>query len=184
MAGNGSAERCSVVSKVAAILRTFRFGGALTVTEIAQMTELPLSTAHRLVVELADWQLLSRGDPRGELITLQLLGKQKKRVASLIAEHGQQWLGALAPIVDARSAVFEHGFAADVLLKYSARRQLSPVMGHRDWSTVRTPVLVCAGVLVNAALAALMSNPRLLYATSSARLDHVLRTVRLRRSRW
>jgi hypothetical protein len=62
VAGNGSAVHRSVVSKVAAILRTFRFGGALTVSEIAQMTELPLSTAHRLVVELADWQLLRRGD--------------------------------------------------------------------------------------------------------------------------
>jgi len=62
VAGNGSAVRRSVVSKVAVILRTFRFGGAFTVTEIAQLTELPLSTAHRLVVELADWQLLRRGD--------------------------------------------------------------------------------------------------------------------------
>ena len=62
MAGNGSAVHHTVVSKVAAILRTFRFNGALTVTEIARITELPLSTAHRLVVELADWQLLGRGD--------------------------------------------------------------------------------------------------------------------------
>ena len=42
MAGNGSAVHHSVVSKVAAILRTFRFNGALTVTEIASITELPL----------------------------------------------------------------------------------------------------------------------------------------------
>jgi DNA-binding IclR family transcriptional regulator len=61
VAGNGSAELRSVVSKVAAILGAFRFEGALTVTEIARSTELPLSTAHRLVVELADWQLLRRG---------------------------------------------------------------------------------------------------------------------------
>ena len=62
MASNGSAVHHSVVSKVAAILRAFRFNGALTVTEIARVTDLPLSTAHRLVVELADRQLLRRGD--------------------------------------------------------------------------------------------------------------------------
>ena len=62
MAGNGSAVHHTVVSKVAAILRALRFNGALTVTEIARVTDLPLSTAHRLVVELADWQLLGRGD--------------------------------------------------------------------------------------------------------------------------
>ena len=62
MAGNGSAVHHSVVSKVAAILRAFRFNGALTVTEIARVTGLPLSTAHRLVVELADRQMLARGE--------------------------------------------------------------------------------------------------------------------------
>ena len=82
MAGNGSQAHHSVVSKVAAILRTFRFNGALTVTEIARITELPLSTTHRLVVELADWQLLGRGGP----------GRPAVAAAGLVgqaADHGE-----------------------------------------------------------------------------------------------
>lgn len=62
MAGNGSEPRRTVVSKVVAIVRSFGSGGALTVTEIAQVADLPLSTTHRLVHELAAWGVLYRGD--------------------------------------------------------------------------------------------------------------------------
>jgi DNA-binding IclR family transcriptional regulator len=51
-----------VVSKVVAIVRSFDSGGALTVTEIAQVADLPLSTTHRLTHELAAWGLLHRRD--------------------------------------------------------------------------------------------------------------------------
>lgn len=50
----------SVISKVVAIQRSLEVHGALTVTEIAQATALPLSTTHRIVGELADWQVLHR----------------------------------------------------------------------------------------------------------------------------
>lgn len=62
MAGNGSEPRRSVASKLVAILRTFASGGSLTITEIAQAANLPLSTTHRLTRELAEWGLLGRGD--------------------------------------------------------------------------------------------------------------------------
>jgi hypothetical protein len=71
----------SVVSKVAAILRTFRFNGALTVTEIARITSChcrPLTGS----VELADWQLLGRGGP----------GRPAVAAAGLVgqaADHGE-----------------------------------------------------------------------------------------------
>jgi predicted transcriptional regulator len=55
VAGNGLEPRRSVVSKVVAIVRSFGSGGSLTVTEIAQVANLPLSTTHRLVHELAAW---------------------------------------------------------------------------------------------------------------------------------
>lgn len=60
MESNGPMAQRSVISKVVAILQTFRFGGSLTVTQIAQTSGLPLSTAHRLVGELVAWQLLRR----------------------------------------------------------------------------------------------------------------------------
>jgi DNA-binding IclR family transcriptional regulator len=62
VAGNGSEPRRTVVSKVVAIIRSIASGGALTVTEIAQVADLPLSTTHRLVHEMAAWGVLHRGE--------------------------------------------------------------------------------------------------------------------------
>jgi len=62
VAGNGVEPGRSVVSKVVAIVRSFDSGGSLTVTEIAQFADLPLSTAHRLAHELAAWGILHRRD--------------------------------------------------------------------------------------------------------------------------
>ena len=62
MAGNGLEPRRSVISKVVAIVRSFDSGGSLTVTEIAQVADLPLSTVHRLAHELAAWGILHRRD--------------------------------------------------------------------------------------------------------------------------
>ena len=42
----------SVTSKVIAILMTFGSGGSYSLTEIARLTGLPISTAHRLITEL------------------------------------------------------------------------------------------------------------------------------------
>lgn len=60
MAGNSAEPGRSVTSKVAAILLTFRDGSEHSLTEIARLTCLPVSTAHRLVTELAGWGLLER----------------------------------------------------------------------------------------------------------------------------
>jgi DNA-binding IclR family transcriptional regulator len=58
----------SVVSRLAAILLTFRSGSSHSVTELARLTGLPVSTAHRLAGDLAGWHLLRRaGDGRYEV---------------------------------------------------------------------------------------------------------------------
>lgn len=61
MAGGGASPGRSVTSRALAVLDAF---GAdtprLTLTEIAQRSGTPLSTAHRLVAELADWGGLAR----------------------------------------------------------------------------------------------------------------------------
>ncbi|MGK5683420.1 IclR family transcriptional regulator [Actinoplanes sp. URMC 104] len=49
-----------MTSKVIAILMTFRTGEAYSLTEIARLTGLPVSTAHRLSMELVDWGMLQR----------------------------------------------------------------------------------------------------------------------------
>jgi hypothetical protein len=53
MAGNAIEPGRSVTSKVAAILLTFGDGAEHSLTEIARLTCLPVSTTHRLVTELA-----------------------------------------------------------------------------------------------------------------------------------
>ena len=62
MAGNSSESGRSVTSKVVAILLTYTDGEMFSLTEIARRAELPTSTAHRLVSELAAWGLLERTD--------------------------------------------------------------------------------------------------------------------------
>ncbi|HEY4631619.1 MAG TPA: IclR family transcriptional regulator [Blastococcus sp.] len=50
----------TVTSRLTAILLTFRSGSVHSLTEIAALTGLPMSTVHRLVSEMASWQLLRR----------------------------------------------------------------------------------------------------------------------------
>jgi DNA-binding IclR family transcriptional regulator len=60
MAGNSKTPGRSVISKVSAILLTVAEDRRSTLTEIAARAELPLSTTHRLVAELAAWGVLER----------------------------------------------------------------------------------------------------------------------------
>jgi DNA-binding IclR family transcriptional regulator len=62
MAGNTGEAGRSVTSKVAAILLTFQADRKHSLTEIARLTGLPVSTAHRLVTELEGSGLLERTD--------------------------------------------------------------------------------------------------------------------------
>ena len=65
MAGGSREPGRTVTSKVLAILEAFeKSRGALSLTDIAEKSGLPLSTAHRLVNELTDWGFLSR-EPNG-----------------------------------------------------------------------------------------------------------------------
>ena len=61
-AGNSIEPGRSVTSKVVAILLTFHDGNEHSLTEIARLTCLPVSTTHRLVTELAGWGVLERAD--------------------------------------------------------------------------------------------------------------------------
>lgn len=60
MAGNCVDSGRSVTSKIVAILSTFSNGGAFSLTEIARLTRLPISTAHRLTNELTACGMLER----------------------------------------------------------------------------------------------------------------------------
>ena len=62
MAGNSTESGRSVTSKITSILMTFTEGSAHSLTEIARLAGLPVSTTHRLTSELASWRLLERTD--------------------------------------------------------------------------------------------------------------------------
>jgi DNA-binding IclR family transcriptional regulator len=62
VAGNSAESGRSVTSKITAILLTFTEGNEHSLTEIARLAGLPISTAHRLTSELASWRLLHRTD--------------------------------------------------------------------------------------------------------------------------
>src|SRR6185312_1863639 len=62
MAGGAIESGRSVVSRVAAILMAFRNGGTHSLTELARLAELPISTTHRLVGDLVARRVLERTD--------------------------------------------------------------------------------------------------------------------------
>jgi DNA-binding IclR family transcriptional regulator len=61
---SNSADGRSVTSKLAAILRTFSTGSVHSISDIARSANLPVSTAHRLTGELAEWGFLERTDDK------------------------------------------------------------------------------------------------------------------------
>lgn len=67
MAGGSSEPGRTVTSNILAILGVFETARrSLTLTEVAELSGLPLSTTHRLVGELVEWGFLSRG-PNGRV---------------------------------------------------------------------------------------------------------------------
>jgi uncharacterized protein (TIGR02996 family) len=86
---------------------------------------------------LAD-ALQARGDPRGEFIALQLAGgenqKAARRVAALLREHGDDWLGRL-PGVERASRRFERGFVSSVRVAASDA-QLEAALDADEWRTI------------------------------------------------
>lgn len=62
MAGNSGETGRSVTSKVIAILQVFGRGSVHTLTEMARLSQLPISTVYRLATELTAWGALERTD--------------------------------------------------------------------------------------------------------------------------
>jgi DNA-binding IclR family transcriptional regulator len=184
VAGNGSAELRSVVSKVAAILRAFRFEGALTVTEIARTTELPLSTAHRLVVELADWQLLRRGGD-GRYGLTGVATRQADRASADVRDRA-------GPVVEDLSSVTRRNVRLGVLeglrVRYAEKTYgLRPLSNLSSTATSPAHATAIGQVLLTFSTGDMLRSgvgPGLRRSTSSTLttatwLDHALKKVRL-----
>lgn len=97
----------------------------------------------------ADW-LIEQGDPRGELIALQIARERGaaapegiKRERKLLAEHARTWLGALSPVV--KNFVFERGFLARAEIMWRRLAERPELMTHPAWATVREYKLAAEG---------------------------------------
>ncbi len=80
----------------------------------------------------ADW-LLDRGDPRGELIALQLAGVQLPRQTILLNRHGRAWAGALDDALEPDRRIWERGFLVGGVLRHQPLDLASPA-----WAMVHT----------------------------------------------
>lgn len=105
--------------------------------QLQQVYEHPDDDAHLLVY--AD-RLQELGDPRGELIVLQLerehtQGAISERERELLAAHGRRWLGALRPVTLEAGLEYRRGFP--FRLRYKASPQAPSGAGAREWLTVR-----------------------------------------------
>jgi DNA-binding IclR family transcriptional regulator len=100
MAGNSTDAGRSVTSKVIAILQTFNQGGAYSLTEIARLTGLPISTAHRLATELLEWGMLQRTGEGQFRVGMQLraIANQAAAVAPNLHERARRVMEDLAAV--------------------------------------------------------------------------------------
>jgi uncharacterized protein (TIGR02996 family) len=84
--------------------------------------------------------LLERGDPRGELVALQLASHgrvptdvEDRRISALLREHARAWSAPLDSVVAPDTIRFARGFLDSCVVKQSAAK----LVGHPMWSTVR-----------------------------------------------
>jgi len=98
MAGNSADPGRSVTSKVIAILVTFTNGSTYSLTEIARLAGLSVSTAYRLTTELVDWGMLERSEDGQYRIGLQLkvLSSQAGELRATIQEQARGVMDDLA----------------------------------------------------------------------------------------
>jgi uncharacterized protein (TIGR02996 family) len=82
---------------------------------------------------LAD-RLIEVGDPRGELIMLQLRGGDHLREQRLLRKHRVVWLGELASMVDPKTARFRRGFPSDVQRVFHGDKPRN--LTSAAWSTI------------------------------------------------
>ena len=138
-----SAEEHALEEELVAACAALRKPARTVESLLAEVYASPNDDAPRMV--LAD-VLLERGDPRGELITLQLArgrdGEPTERERELLKKHGKGWLGALATVLrfgkSYSSTRFERGFVAEADFIFKVEKKLRLVADAPEWATVET----------------------------------------------
>lgn len=135
MAGNAIEAGRTVTSRLAAILRTFTEGSEHSLTELATLTGLPISTAHRLISELASARLLERA-PNGLYhvgLPLRMISSQSDD-APVLAERASYVLEDLAAVTHSRARL---GVLKDLDVCYLEKQPgHSPTVGFTPAATL------------------------------------------------
>ena len=100
MAGGSAESGRSVASRITAILLAFHSGGTHSLTEIARLTGLPVSTTHRLLGELTSRRVLER-TPDGDYrigLPLRMIGEARG------PDHASLLDGATTAMADVAAA--------------------------------------------------------------------------------
>jgi uncharacterized protein (TIGR02996 family) len=114
--------------------------------QIRAVTDRGATLLAEIVAKPADDQLRQvyadhlqeQGDPRGELIALQLAGRDPERQSELIEQHTGTWLAPLAAISWVEGTVFARGFPDEVWLNDANNTDaVERSIGHPIWATVR-----------------------------------------------
>jgi uncharacterized protein (TIGR02996 family) len=80
-----------------------------------------------------------RGDPRGELIALQLAGTPaaSKKAEKLVKAHWRTWVGPLAPAIVPSTVVFDRGLLDACTTDVRRKGVADAIFGHPGWASVR-----------------------------------------------
>jgi len=134
MAGNSTEPGQSVTSRVAAILLAFTDCDVRSLTEIARLTGLPVSTAHRLAVELAARKLLERDDAGHYRVApmLRRLSTSAWRAPTLV-ERGPCVLDDLSTATHRTARL---GILSGTVVHYIEKRPHRPVTGFDSAATL------------------------------------------------
>ncbi|MFO0550189.1 MAG: TIGR02996 domain-containing protein [Polyangiaceae bacterium] len=113
-------------------------GTARTLDELfAEVYAHPDDDAPRAV--LADF-LQARGDPRGELIALQLRpeldARARARLEELLAEPERSWLGPLDPVLTKSGLEFARGFPVACRTTFRREADVRAHGSHAAWATI------------------------------------------------
>ena len=120
MAGGALESGRSVTSKVTAILMVFGRGSDYSLTELARLTGLPISTTHRLVGELTSRRVLERTEDGGYRIglPLRMIGSGSEEVPPLL----DRARGVMADLATATGTAVRLGVLQGPRLAYAQAR--------------------------------------------------------------
>ncbi len=84
--------------------------------------------------------LLERGDPRGELIQLQLQAtpskQSERRIAALLKQHARTWLAGIGPVVVKDGVRFTRGFVSACKVRFKHEADVRAHGSDPAWATV------------------------------------------------